>query len=101
MYQNQGGDPGHCELLSTSCPHVPQLWTEFERRLVNGRGHRLPSAVHPDDGGCCIDRIPSLELGQGLHPVCDSFESTALSHPLKCNYQIMFLYTTAWSVAYY
>lgn len=92
MYQNQDGDAGHCESLSTSCPRVLQLWIEFEQPPVNGKVHRLPSAMHPDDGGCCIDRTPSLELGQGLHPVCDSFESTALSHPLKCRYRIVFIY---------
>lgn len=92
MYQNQDGDPGHCELLSTSCPHVPLLWTEFEHPPLNGRVRRLPSAMHPDDGGCCIGRTPSLELGQGLHRVCDSFESTALSHPLKYRYRIVFIY---------
>jgi len=83
MYQNQDGDPGHYELLSTSCQHVPQLWTEFEQPLLNGTMNMQPCAKHPDDGRCGIEKTPSLELGQELCLVCDSSESIGRSHPLK------------------
>jgi hypothetical protein len=48
-----------------------------------------PCAKHPGDGECGIEKTVPLELGQGLHPVCDSSESIALSHSLKCRYFIM------------
>jgi hypothetical protein len=48
-----------------------------------------PCAKHPGDGGYDTEKTPSLELGQELCPVCDSSESIALSHPLKCRNLIM------------
>jgi hypothetical protein len=88
-YQNQDGDPGHYELLSTSCQHVLKLWIVLEQSLVNGTVNMQPCAEHPDDGGCDIEKTPSLELGQERRLVYDSSESIVLSHPLKYRHLIM------------